>query len=160
MYLPFWVAIPVWLIWASVVLMFYMAIAAVWMMWAMIALLIAGVLALTRNPEAAHDALRSLDWTREGRRSRSVARTSSRSSSRRFRGRTKLPNGATWTCGHQHRTQSGADSCAQEAAREVMAGQPVSPAPVMPRNHCWYCGARKKDHDQAGNHPAPVVMPY
>jgi len=152
-YIPFWVAIPFYFFWLMAVAMFWIIVVELWIAWAIVVLPIFGIAALFRNDDLSRQVLDSLNW-------RNRRRGSASGSSSRFQGKTKLPNGATWTCGHQHRTQSGADSCAQEAAREVMAGQPVSPAPVMPRNHCWYCGARKKDHDQAGNHPAPVVMPY
>src|SRR5215831_16908412 len=140
-YFPFWVAIPFWFFWGCILLMFWMSVLAVWMMWAMVALPVAGIAGLCRDHDLSQRALGSLDWTRKGRRSRPA---SSGPATGAWRGQATLKNGATWKCDHRHRTKTEASECARLARAAVMAGGQVYPAPKLARNHCWYCGARKK----------------
>jgi hypothetical protein len=79
---------------------------------------------------------------------------------RTYQGSARFENGATWECSHGHRTPQAAD-CAQRYTRDLYAGKLVE-HPVMPADTCWWCGAPRRQHDEFGNHPVPLVMtaPY
>lgn len=65
MYLPFWVAIPFWLIWAEVLLCFWLAVATAWLVWGLIAVTTAGIASLSHNQPLAQKMIASTNWKRK-----------------------------------------------------------------------------------------------
>jgi hypothetical protein len=63
--LPFWAAIPLFLVWLAVMAAFFVLVVGAWLLWALIALPIAGIASLRHKNELSDKMVGSLNWTRK-----------------------------------------------------------------------------------------------
>jgi len=60
--LPFWAAIPVFLMWLAIMAAGFVLVGVVWLLWALIALPIAGIASLRHKDGLADRMMGSLKW--------------------------------------------------------------------------------------------------